>query len=149
MGVLQSASEIYVWLSAEVCVFRVLPFGWAQRPANICEKLGPPQNRKTAPQPNPKGPKIEKNQSLSIEIFNPGPSEFPTKKNRGLVGGSLDNFNLDWKFQSRRAILNFFNLWALREIGQKYTKISKIQSFVVFLEYFCALFWGLLCFPIL
>ena len=52
--------------------------------------------------------------SISIEIFNPGPSEFPTK-NRGLLGGSLEIFNLDWKFQSRRAILKFFNLWALRD----------------------------------
>ena len=51
--------------------------------------------------------------SISLEIFNPGPSQFPTKK-RGLVGGSLEDFNLDWKFQSRRAILIFFNLWALR-----------------------------------
>ena len=49
--------------------------------------------------PGPKGPKIEKNQSrlkisISIENFNPGPSEFPTKT-RGLVGGSLEIFNLD------------------------------------------------------
>ena len=51
--------------------------------------------------------------SILIEIFNPGPSEFPTK-NRGLAGGGIENFNLDWNFQSRRAILNFFNLWALR-----------------------------------
>ena len=39
--------------------------------------------------------------SISLEIFNPGPSEFPTK-NRGLPGGALENFNLDRKFQSRR-----------------------------------------------
>ena len=32
--------------------------------------------------------------SISLEIFNPRPSEFPTK-DRGLVGGSLENFNLD------------------------------------------------------
>ena len=57
--------------------------------------------------------------SISLENFNPGPSEFPTK-NRGLVGGALENFNLDWRFQSWRAILNFFNLWALRE----YPKIA-------------------------
>ena len=36
-------------------------------------------------------------------------------RNRGLVGGSIEIFNVAWKFQSRRAILNFFNLWALRE----------------------------------
>ena len=35
-------------------------------------------------------------------------------KNRGLVGGSLEIFDLAWKFQSGRAILNFSNLWALR-----------------------------------
>ena len=47
---------------------------------------------------------------ISIPTF-----RIPHKKNRGLLGGSLEIFNLDWKFQSRRAILNFFNLWALRE----------------------------------
>ena len=72
----------------------------------------------------PKGPKIEKIQSrlkisISLENFNldwtfqSWPSEFPTK-NRGLLGVEIEMFNLDWKFQSRRAILNFFNLWALR-----------------------------------
>ena len=44
--------------------------------------------------------------SIALEMFNPGPSEFPTKS-RGLVGGSLENFNVDWRFQSLRAILNF------------------------------------------
>ena len=55
----------------------------------------------------PKGPKIEKNQSrLKISIppenfnldwkFQSWPSEFPTE-NRGLLGGSLEIFNLDWK----------------------------------------------------
>ena len=38
----------------------------------------------------------------------------PHKKNRGLLGVEIEIFNLDWKFQSRRAILNFLNLWALR-----------------------------------
>ena len=33
--------------------------------------------------------------SIPLENLNPGPSEFPTKKNRGLVDGSLENFNLD------------------------------------------------------
>ena len=42
-----------------------------------------------------------------------------SRKNRGLAGGSLENFNLDWKFQSRRAILNFFNLWTSRDESQK------------------------------
>ena len=65
---------------------------------------------------NPKGPKIEKIQSR--------PSEFPTK-NRGLLGGSLEIFNLDWKFQSRRAILIFFNLWALREFCKNSRQISR------------------------
>ena len=91
----------------------------------------------------PKGPKIEKNQSrlklsisiensISLEIFNPGPSELPTKT-RVLVGGSLEIFNLDWKFQSRRAILNFFNLWALRvqeSPGPKSQKNLKKVSFL-------------------
>ena len=50
----------------------------------------------------------------SIEIFNLAlelqsrPSEFPTKK--ALVGGSLECFNLAWKFQSRRVILIYFFL---------------------------------------
>ena len=48
-------------------------------------------------------------QGVSILTFR----KFPTK-NGGSVGGSLEIFNLDWKFQPRRAILNFFNLWALR-----------------------------------
>ena len=65
----------------------------------------------------PKGPKIEKIQShlkisISIESFNLDLQNSPQKKS-GLVGGSLELFNLAWKFQSRRAILNFFNLWAL------------------------------------
>ena len=47
--------------------------------------------------------------------FQSWPSEFPTK-NRGFLDGALELFNLDWKFQSRRAILNFFNLWALRDL---------------------------------
>ena len=34
-------------------------------------------------------------------------------KNRGLVGGSLEMFNLAWEFQSRRRSWFFFNLWAL------------------------------------
>ena len=79
------------------------------------------------PAPHPKGPKIEKIQSrlkisISLENFNldwkfqSWPSEFPTK-NRGLLGVEIEIFNLDWKFQSRRAILNFFNLWALRAQG--------------------------------
>ena len=36
------------------------------------------------------------------------PSEFPTENS-----GSLEIFNLAWKFQSRRGILKMFNLWAL------------------------------------
>ena len=76
---------------------------------------------------NPKGPKIAKIQSrlkISISLenfsldskFQSWPSEFPTK-NRVLLGVEIEIFNLDWKFQSRRAILNFFNLWALREFS--------------------------------
>ena len=48
---------------------------------------------------NPKGPKIENSQSrlklfsISIENLKSWPSEFPTK-NRGLVGGALEIFNL-------------------------------------------------------
>ena len=34
-------------------------------------------------------------------------------ENTGLVGSSLEIFNLAWEFQSRRAILRIFNLWAL------------------------------------
>ena len=49
--------------------------------------------------------------SISLESFNPGLRNRP--QNRGLVGGSLEIFNLAWKFQSRRAILNFFKIWAL------------------------------------
>ena len=56
-----------------------------------------------------------------LKIFNPDLQKSP-QKNRGLLGGSLEIFNLDWnfhkrdwKFQSRRAIFNFFNLWALRD----------------------------------
>ena len=79
---------------------------------------------------NPKGPKIEKIKSrlkcsISLENFNldwtfQSPLEiFPTKYG-GSVGGPLEIFNLAWKFQSWRAILNFFNLSALREVGQKW-----------------------------
>ena len=82
---------------------------------------------------NPEGPKIEKIQSrLKLSI-------------------SLENFNLDWTFQSRPSefptkigvwwvarlkfsisleifkILNFFNLWALRERGRQ-TEMSLICS---------------------
>ena len=55
----------------------------------------------------PKGPKIEKNQSrlkfsISIEIFNPGPSEFPTKIGiwwvaRLKISISIENFNPGWR----------------------------------------------------
>ena len=69
---------------------------------------------------NPKGPKIEKfNLAWKFQSW---PWEFPTK-NRGLVGGSLEIFTLAWKFQSRRAILNFFNLWARREVSEKSREI--------------------------
>ena len=83
---------------------------------------------------NPKGPKIEKNQSrskfsISLENFNPGLSAFPTE-NRVLVGGWLEIFNLAWRFQSRRAILNFFNLWALRE-RLNFTRQGKRIAFEV------------------
>ena len=83
------------------------------------------ENTRSKSPPFPKGPKIEKIQSrlkisISLENFNldwkfqSWPSEFPTK-NRGLLGVGIEIFNLDWKFQSRRAILrHFFNLWALR-----------------------------------
>ena len=75
----------------------------------------------------PKGPKIEKlnlawkfqsrlRTSIPHGFFNPHLQSSPQKKNRGLVGGSLENFNLAWNFQSQRAILNFFNLWALRGV---------------------------------
>ena len=67
-----------------------------------------------------KGPKIEK-KSISLEICNAA-WNFQSRlnfsistfriphNNRGLVGGSLENFNLAWKFQD----LDFFHLWALR-----------------------------------
>ena len=56
------------------------------------------------------------------------PSKFPTEKKRGLVGGSLEMFNLAWKFQSQRAILNFFNLWALWERGRKLGAAQKLSK---------------------
>ena len=65
--------------------------------------------------------------SISLENFNPGASEFPTK-NRGLAAGALENFNPAWNFQSRRAILNFFNLWALRVWGGPQNKESPRQT---------------------
>ena len=49
------------------------------------------------------------------DLQNSPPS--PPHKNRVLVGGLLENFNLDWNFQSWRAILNIFNLWALRALN--------------------------------
>ena len=73
-----------------------------------------------------------KNPSISLENFNldwnfqSWPSEFPTK-NRGLLGVEIEIFNLEWKFQSRRAILNFFNLWALR-VGGFLKRTSKKLS---------------------
>ena len=79
---------------------------------------------------NPKGPKIEKMQSrlkfttrlkfsISLEIFNPGPSEFPTKKiGVWWVARLKISISIE-KDKSRRAILNFFNLWALREISRR------------------------------
>ena len=70
--------------------------------------------------------------SISLENFNLAwffqswPSELPTKIGVWWVARlkfsiSLENvilirFNLAWKFQSRRAILNFFKIWALRDI---------------------------------
>ena len=47
----------------------------------------------------PKGPKFETIQSrltnsISLEMFNPDLQNPPTKKNRGLEGGSLEIFNL-------------------------------------------------------
>ena len=63
--------------------------------------------------PTPKSPKIKK---INLDWkFQSRTFRIP-HKNRGLVGGPLENFNLDWKFQSRRAILIFFNLWALRDL---------------------------------
>ena len=44
------------------------------------------------------------------------------------MGGSLEIFIPDWKFQSRRAILNFFNLWALR--GPHRTKNTTRSKFI-------------------
>ena len=50
--------------------------------------------------------------SISLEIFNPGPSEFPTKIGvwwvaRLKISSSLEIFK----------ILNFFKIWALREVA--------------------------------
>ena len=66
------------------------------------------------PAPSTKGPKIEK-KKVALECCNLAwknsksqPSELPTKT-RGLAGGSLEMFNLAWKFQSRRAILKYFS----------------------------------------
>ena len=61
-----------------------------------------PWNRTTRIARFPKGPKIEKIQSrlkfsISLEIFNPDLQN--SNKNRGLVGGSLEMFNLVCKFQ--------------------------------------------------
>ena len=104
--------------------------------------------------PVPEGPNLEKNQSrlnawkfqvfawnfqshlktsISLEIFNP--NFVNSHKIRGLVGGSLEifnlawkchSFNLAWKFQSRRAILKFFKIWAFWGIGFE-SLISKIR----------------------
>ena len=67
----------------------------------------------------PKGPKIGKKNSYVAWNFqsrlNISISTFRIPhKNRALLCGSLEIFNLAWKFQSRRVILNLFNLWALR-----------------------------------
>ena len=43
-------------------------------------------------------------------------------KNRGLVGGPLENFNLAWNVQSRREIFNLFHLWALRDADFSHRK---------------------------
>ena len=66
----------------------------------------------------PEGPKIDHFQSrlknpisLEISILT---FRIPTKE-RSVVGGSLEIFNLASKFQSRRAILKCFNLCALSE----------------------------------
>ena len=76
----------------------------------------------------PKGPKIEKIQDrppglkFSSEIENIKQATHQTPFfcgqfwRSGLkISSEIEIFNRDWKFQSRRAILNFFNLWALRD----------------------------------
>ena len=87
--------------------------------------------------------------SISLENFNLAwnfqswPWEIPTKKNRGLgwvarlkCSISLENvirFNLAWKFQSRRAILKFFKIWALWVRGKpECTKIAHRRSLAIF-----------------
>ena len=75
--------------------------------------------------PNSKGPKIEKinlawsfqswlKTSISLELFNLDLPYSAKKKNRVLVGGSLEIFNLAWNFQSRSAI---FFLSILEPLG--------------------------------
>ena len=52
--------------------------------------------------------------SISLEIFNLDLQNSPTTKKGFRRWLASKMFNLAWNFQSRRAILNFFNLWALR-----------------------------------
>ena len=88
--------------------------------------------------PNPKGPKIEKIQSrlkfsISLGNFNPDwdvqswPSEFPTKKIRGLVGGSLEIFQSRLKISIPEGDLEFFQ--SLGPEGHFYRLSKKYWGF--------------------
>ena len=73
---------------------------------------------------SPKGPKIEIIQDLEIikrdwNFKRAAPDPYFVW---GVLKVKIENFNRDWKFQAR---LNFFNLWALRELKRGFETFSK------------------------